>query len=333
MNKESVKSGRDLTWWILRGLMALLDLAAFNFSYYLALVIRFYVNGAYREVALNRYLPAFEKFAPWYTVLALAVFLAFRLYSGRWRQAGLHDLNRIALANAVTVVIQVAGTLIFVTRMPLSYYGIGALLQLALTVAYRFAWRLVAVERARLRRKEFNVMIVGTGETARAVRRQIENNRMGRPAVIFDRGSARPDGTMLDGVPVVGGLEQIPEYVKKYNIHVVVLADSLMPEEVRENIRAQVRACPDVELQDYSAGLSADGAALTPRKVMAYITGPVILDGVPYPDGEAALAAVRPGASVRCIRAEQGTVVLETEERRPVMADPSWAEGRDVSFF
>lgn len=56
-----------------------LDIVAVNASYFLALLIRFYVNFQLRPVAVDRYLPNFQAFAPWYTVLCLVVFAAWRL--------------------------------------------------------------------------------------------------------------------------------------------------------------------------------------------------------------------------------------------------------------
>ena len=64
---------RDL--WVM-----LLDIIAVNLAYYLALLIRFYVNHEMYTVAADFYLPAFLRFAPFYTVLALIVFAVFRLY-------------------------------------------------------------------------------------------------------------------------------------------------------------------------------------------------------------------------------------------------------------
>ena len=87
---------------------------------------RFFVGGELRAVAVNRYMPAWVGFTPWYTMLALIIFMAFRLYGGMWRYAGINDMNRIIGASAVTTVLHVAGTIIFFTRMPLTYYIIGA---------------------------------------------------------------------------------------------------------------------------------------------------------------------------------------------------------------
>ena len=56
---------------------------------------------------MTYYLTAFWQFAPFYTVLAIAVFAAFRLYGGMWRYAGINDMNRIILANLCTSVVQI----------------------------------------------------------------------------------------------------------------------------------------------------------------------------------------------------------------------------------
>ena len=77
----------------------LLDIVAVNAAYYLTLLLRFYMNGEFREVASNSYMPAFERFAPFYTVLAILVFALFRLYGGMWQFAGINDMNRILGAN------------------------------------------------------------------------------------------------------------------------------------------------------------------------------------------------------------------------------------------
>ena len=72
--------------------VVLLDIIAFNAAYFLALILRFYVNFALRPIAIKRYMPALIGFAPWYTVLCLIVFIIFRLYGGMWKYAGIKAL-------------------------------------------------------------------------------------------------------------------------------------------------------------------------------------------------------------------------------------------------
>ena len=84
------------------------DIFAVNFSYFIALVIRFYFNSEFNSYGLV-YIPAFQKLAPWYTVACLLIFWIFRLYNIRWKYSGLNDLNRVLLACLATCAVQVLG--------------------------------------------------------------------------------------------------------------------------------------------------------------------------------------------------------------------------------
>ena len=53
------------------------DIFAVNFSYFIALVIRFYFNSEFNSYGLV-YIPAFQKIAPWYTVACILIFWIFR---------------------------------------------------------------------------------------------------------------------------------------------------------------------------------------------------------------------------------------------------------------
>lgn len=164
------KLDKGLPGFILKRVaLVLLDALIMNGSYYLALLIRFYFGGSFRTEKVGElYLPAFQKFWPWYTVLAIVIFALWGLYSRKWKNAGLREFNRLLAANLCTVVVMVAGTLLFVERMPVTYYVIGAILQLAFTALIRFAYRFWILEKARLTKQPIKV-IVGTGLAANHV--------------------------------------------------------------------------------------------------------------------------------------------------------------------
>ena len=132
----------------------LLDILAVNLAYFLALVFRAAVNGmgtlfgdAYR---FTFYLNIFLRFAPIYTVLCVVVFYLFHLYGGVWKFAGRNTAYNVVLSWLVTTVIQVAGSILLIAavnfpigRMPLTYYIVGAALQLLFVTLIRFARRFV----------------------------------------------------------------------------------------------------------------------------------------------------------------------------------------------
>ena len=55
-----------IRWFLLRFSLVIYDIFAVNFAYYLALLVRFYVNYEFNIWAV-RYVPAFFQFAPFYT--------------------------------------------------------------------------------------------------------------------------------------------------------------------------------------------------------------------------------------------------------------------------
>lgn len=210
-----------VNWAVKRLALMLFDGLVVYFSYFLVLVIRFTTANQFRPIA-DEYLPFFYQFAPWYTFICLVIFVMFRLYDSRWKHAGLNDLNRIFFANLVTVVVQVVGSIVFTRRMPVTYYLIGAVIQFIFIALSRFVYRLVMLEGARLGKRgqtHINVMIVGAGETGRVVRRQIENdpNNAARPVCVFSHRDYN-SGTLLDGIPLLSGMDRMKDYLKKYAV-------------------------------------------------------------------------------------------------------------------
>ena len=348
MNEKKSKFGDIFTWAVKRIALLLFDIVAVNLSYYLALVVRFYVNKTFRAIAVDRYLPAFWEFAPFYTVLCVVVFVLFKLYNNRWKHAGLYDLNRIFLANVATAAIHIAGTLLFVCRMPITYYFIGAVLQFLLIAGSRFAYRLFVLEGNRIRRMgnaKLNVMIVGEGETARILRNQIEgdSNNVARPVCIFSyRGSSA--GKMVNGLPVLTDVAKLNEHFSKYQVKCVILADSLMPSDVRGQIR---EACKQsgIEVQDFSGYLNNDGCNVTLKRLMEVARGPVEikLDGKvqSFQNGEEALMAFPGKYDVKMIYADENKVGVEIVGKTVILNDTNedWVKaaqdknGEEISFF
>lgn len=289
---ESIK--RDL--WVV-----LLDIVAVNLSYYLALIIRFYVNFQLRPVAVDRYLPAWEGFTPWYTILSIVIFAAWRLYGGMWRYAGINDMNRIILANLCTTLVHLIGTAAIFTRMPWTYYLIGAVLQFIFIVIIRFSYRVLLVEKRRLRRGErIKALVVGSGENGRRVVKHLEEEGTFQPVAVVGSGS----GTM-DGIPIIA-LSQ----VNWDEVRSVFIADPLITTEERVKIREH---CEDV--QDYTGFFSNLGGRLSLTELLSVIRGPVVveIDGHErrFEDGAEALQALTDKYSVVEISGDKLTLKLE----------------------
>ena len=348
METSESKKKLYVRWFLIRLALVVYDILAVNVAYFSALVVRFYVASEFNEWAV-KYIPAFLQFAPFYTAACLVVFLLFRLYNSRWKYAGLYDLNRIAVACLITCVIQVAGSMIFFMRMPVTYYLIGAFVQFALISASRFSYRFFLVERDRVRKMwsktNINVMVVGVGETSRIVIRHLEADvdNAAHPVCVVDfRGEEF--GDRIGGIPVVSGVDKIGESVKKYNVESVILADTLMPQTVRRQIR---EICKEigVEVQDFSGYFQDGRGSVSLRSLMEYANGPVelVLNGQSkvFPDGEQAMLDTTGKYLVSSVSAkgDRLVVVLQKDVLVPNDVKEEWVQdyqketGEDISFF
>ena len=259
--KEAIKKD----FWVV-----MLDIVAVNVSYLLALLIRFYVNFNLRPVAAERYFPAWEHFAPFYTILCIFVFIAFRLYGGMWRYAGINDMNRIIIATLVTSVINIAGSCLFFTRMPITYYILGTILQFVFVVAIRFSYRAILAERKKIKSRskiKQNCIIIGTGENGRRVLKHIEEEDSYKPIAVIGDGSRA-----MDGVPVITF-----EEIEWKSIDAVFISDPLLPMDQRQFIKKQCEKL-DIEIHDFTGYYANLGGRLPVTELLSIISGPVIIE-------------------------------------------------------
>lgn len=348
MEQSSSKTKMYIRWFFLRLALVMFDIFAVNFAYFSALIVRFYVASAFNEWAIQ-YIPAFLQFAPYYTVCCLVVFGLFKLYNSRWKYAGLNDLNRILAACLATCVIQVVGSVVFVLRMPITYYFIGAVIQFVLITASRFSYRFFLMERGRVRKRRngtsINVMIVGVGETSHIVRKHLEGDadNAAHPVCMVDfRGEGF--GDMLGGLPVVGGVDKVAASVKKYAVECVILADTTMPQNIRKEIRDICRSL-NVEVQDFSGYFQDSRGAVTLRNLVEYTKGEVelVINGrrQRFANGEQAVMSVTGKYVVTSISAQEGRLVIELRNDILVPNDvkEEWVQsyeketGEGISFF
>lgn len=318
-NKDRIRHFLHFNIWIV-----LLDIAAFSLSYLLTLYIRLYVNGIFR--AGEYYLEFYWHYIPYYTIAALVVFAAFRLYGGMWQYAGLHDLNRLFFANIMTAALNVGIALLIIplvpgheeyaSRMPTSYHIIGAIVQFMLTTSARFINRIFQEERRRIgKRNAQAAMLVGTGETARIVRRQLEEDPDSgvRVVCVFTYKDSEI-GSLLDGVPALGHIEKFAEHLTKYQVKRVIMADPFLPTSLREQIR---RICQgnSVETQDLSGFLRYDNNGLSFRRLMECVEGQVIIlqdsKVTRYDNGEQALLTIIDRHEVKSVSVRENCVFVE----------------------
>lgn len=234
----------------------LLDIIAVNASYFLALVLRFSLNGR-MDPLIDKYFNTVIFFAPIYTLICIIVFFAFRLYGGMWRYAGIADVNRILFANVITALVHVVATVLFYQRMPITYYVMGASIQLVAIGAIRFSYRLAILEKRQITKSNaINALVIGTKENGSQTLKLLSIGIKYRPVAIIDCDS-KDAGKLMNGIPVYGKNE-FEAVVNKNKIKAVFLADSGIDKEFRKDV---IKLCKDHQIQfsDYTSFFSYKG--------------------------------------------------------------------------
>lgn len=235
-----------------------LDILAVNLAYFLALVFRAAVNGmgtlfgdAYR---FPFYLSIFIRFAPIYTVLCIVVFYLFHLYGGVWKFAGRNTAYQVFFSWIVTTLIQVAGSMLLVSvanfpigRMPLTYYIVGAALQLLFVTLIRFARRFASIEKRRREKKRGKALVVGAGALGMLTMQAIQDGENYNVSAVVDTEKEHV-GLLIDGIPVYG-LETLDALLEKNGISCVFLAEPNLTASDRAKI-AQACASRKIELRE-----------------------------------------------------------------------------------
>ena len=131
-------------WQFISLCLTVYDAAAIAFSYLFALLLRF--DFQFSQIP-KEYYTGYRKFMPFYIIICLILFRIMRLYRSIWRFASIRELENVFFATLFTVPLNVILTILFVQRMPVSYYIIGGILQFGMILAIRFYYRFLLLER------------------------------------------------------------------------------------------------------------------------------------------------------------------------------------------
>lgn len=211
-------------WQIIGIGLVIFDILAINLSYLFGLFLRF--DFTYSLIP-NIYITTFIKFAPIYTIFSIIIFYIFKMYKSLWRFASDRELFRSIISNVVTSLFHIVVTLAFFHRMPISYYIMGAIIQLVLTTSVRFLYRFVIYlqKNNNSNLKTESLLIVGAGEAGRLLLNDLRKNQNKNYNIEgFIDDNSNKWGRYISDVPILGGRDTIFENVKKLKIDTIVMA-------------------------------------------------------------------------------------------------------------
>lgn len=223
-------------------LLAVYDIMAVNVSYFLALLFRF--DGFFSQIP-DYYIRAYVKFIPIYTILCLVIFYASKMYQSVWQYASFNELAHTCIGSTIASLLHILLITVIYYRMPISYYLWGSCFQMILLVAARFSYRFLLLEIRRVRSSDgsHNVMVIGAGGAGQTIIRSIVRNRLsGDKVVCIIDDNPNKWNRYIDGIPIVGGRDDIMYFVEKYDIDKIYIA---IPSASKENKRDILNICSE----------------------------------------------------------------------------------------
>lgn len=227
--------------------MLFMDIISVLVSYLAALLLRF--DFIFSSIP-REYLDGYMWSMPYWAIITVVIFYGFRLYHSIWRFAGMDEAKRIVQAYIVLLFLYIAGGFVMDLHMPKSYYFVGYVFNIILTVGLRFSYRAARSWMAS-KEKDMNeqeekpdrVMVIGAGQAGQAVIKEMQSSsHLNTEVCCVIDDNPNKKGRLLEGVPIVGNRYDIVDKVKEYEITRIVYA---IPATTGKNRKDILNLCKD----------------------------------------------------------------------------------------
>lgn len=209
------------------------DIAAATFAWWFAYLLRF-----------NFDLPAnfraeLWQTLPWVVLLQASVFWYGGLYRGVWRYASVADLRRILLAVGASMMCIVLALVLL--RLPVvvprSVLILDPLLLLLIMGGSRLLYRLWKENQlyGSFSIKGEPVVIIGAGEAGVALSKELARSQEWHLVGFLDDDAAKR-GRALNGVRVLGMIDELPDYAARLGIRQAIIAMPAASHQLRKKI-------------------------------------------------------------------------------------------------
>jgi len=195
-----------------------------------------------------------------FIAIKLVVFAFFKQYRGWWRYVGISDLLGILRASLVSTLIIVALWVAFmnattirqklqaVTEIGQGVFIVDMFATVLLLAGLRMSIRLyheefLAVESGRLRR----LLIIGAGDAGEELARSIRHKPLAEYEVVgFIDDDPVKQGAFIQGLPVLGTVDQLPKICEERNIEEIAIA---MPSATPPELRRVIQVCEGAKIR------------------------------------------------------------------------------------
>lgn len=185
------------------------------------------------------YLDAVIRCIPADILIVIAVLALFKLYNRVWTYAGMDEMLAVLKASLVIEAVFVVYRLLFQISMPRSFYVFNWAVLFILLAGSRVSVRLIRQLKSKYSKtgRQRRVMLIGGGAAAALLIKELTYGPgTSRIICIIDDNIAKK-GKYINGIPIVGTRNDIPQTVSKYHIDEIIIAiPSASPATIREII-------------------------------------------------------------------------------------------------
>ena len=225
-------------------LVAVLDAACVAASYFFALLLRF--DFTYSSIDAP-YIAGYRMLVIPLVIIAIATFWALRLYHVIWSYVSISEFATLVLAWLIISALGVGLDFVVGTHMPISFWIAGGFVGLASTTTLRLSFRILrSITAPRISDASPNaqptaVMLIGAGDAGHELLREVRRNpELGLEVRCIIDDNRGKHGRFIEGVPIVGAREDIPQVATDYDIDQIVIA---MPSASGKDRKAILEMC------------------------------------------------------------------------------------------
>ena len=226
-------------WQAISLVLVFYDFLAVCGAYFLGLLVRF--DFKYSWIP-QEYIVPFNRFILPYAVGSIVIFAIFRMYNSVWRYASYTELVRTFLGSVVASIAHTVLITVLLKRMPISYYMMGAFFQFVLLISARFSFRFVQLFRHRHGAKDGSgkrIMLIGAGNAAQMIIRDMaQATEVSDHVVCIIDDNPNKWHRDMDGIPIVGGRDDILRCAEEYKVDEIFLAIPSATAEQKRDILA-----------------------------------------------------------------------------------------------
>ncbi|MHB8158320.1 MAG: polysaccharide biosynthesis protein, partial [Desulfocucumaceae bacterium] len=201
--------------------LIIIDVVLINMGLLIAFYLRFSdsaVRAGYIKASVSIFILS--------TFIYLLSFFIFRLYNRVWSYASTSELLAVISSVSVGALGTIASSFFMRALLPRSIIIMAWAFTIILVGGSRFAWRLlVEKKKGNGTKPGRKAIIVGAGDAGAMVARELCNNGHIdlRPVGFIDDDPSKQKLSLL-GIPVLGGQDDIPAVVSKYNVDEIIIA-------------------------------------------------------------------------------------------------------------